>query len=392
MRLISSALSLLAALSTVQASSEKNVARDGALGGLANSIIKGKAFDRIIQIWLENTDFGAAQVDPSLKALAQKGLVLSNYFAVTHPSEPNYVSSVGGEYFGINNDNLFNVPKNVSTVVDLLEDKGISWGEYLEDMPSTGFTGFEFRNPKTGANAYVRKHNPLVVFESISTNPSRLAKTKNFTLLYEDVAANRLPQWVFITPNMTNDAHDTNIAFGGKWTKQFLEPLLENPNFNDEGTLVIVTFDENDASSQPNRVFTLLLGGAVPKSLLGKTDDNFYTHYSTIASIEANWDLHTLGRWDVGANVFNFVAEKTGDLVRSPSNIKDVILNKSYPGIFHSKTQVRQAVPNTKLVVNGRTVLPAIQDEWVSKVGCTVYSGQLVPPSALNAPQIPSGC
>jgi len=57
----------------------------------------------------------------------------------------------------MNNDNLNNIPANVSTVVDLLEDKEISWAEYEEDMLSAGFTGKQFLNSK-GQNDYVRKH------------------------------------------------------------------------------------------------------------------------------------------------------------------------------------------------------------------------------------------
>lgn len=80
------------------------------------------------------------------------------YSAVTHPSEPNYVACIGGDYFGMNNDAVNNIPANISSVVDLLEDKGISWGHYEEDMPYTGFQGAQYLNPKTGANDYVRKH------------------------------------------------------------------------------------------------------------------------------------------------------------------------------------------------------------------------------------------
>ena len=80
-----------------------------------------------------------------------------NYFAVTHPSEPNYVASVGGEYFGMDNDDLNRVPQNVSSIVDLLEDKGISWAEYQEHLPTTGYQGFSQPNA-AGANDYVRKH------------------------------------------------------------------------------------------------------------------------------------------------------------------------------------------------------------------------------------------
>lgn len=95
--------------------------------------------------------------EANFKALTKQGIQLTNYFAVTHPSEPNYISTVGGEYFGMENDDFTQVPANISTIVDLLEDKGISWGEYQEDMPSTGFTGFQFLNAQ-GKNDYVRKH------------------------------------------------------------------------------------------------------------------------------------------------------------------------------------------------------------------------------------------
>jgi len=46
---------------------------------------------------------------------------------VTHPSEPNYVASISGDNFGMDNDNFNSIPQNVSTVVDLLEARGISW-------------------------------------------------------------------------------------------------------------------------------------------------------------------------------------------------------------------------------------------------------------------------
>lgn len=93
-----------------------------------------------------------------MQALAKQGITLTNYFAVSHPSEPNYIASVGGEYFGMDNDNLNRVPQNISTIVDLLEDKGISWAEYEQGLPESGFQGFQVNNPVTGADDYVRKH------------------------------------------------------------------------------------------------------------------------------------------------------------------------------------------------------------------------------------------
>jgi acid phosphatase len=202
--------------------------------------VKGKAFDRFAVIWLENTDYDLAAGDPNLSYLAKKGISLTNHFAVTHPSMPNYAAAISGDYYGINHDDQTAIPANVSTLVDLLENRGVSWGEYQEDMPSVGFQG-NYKNPKTGANMYVRKHNPAVLYDSVAKNQDRLAKTKPLSMFYDDLKANALPQWMFITPNMTSDGmliwfllvfsvltltgHDTTVTTAGKHT--LLEVVCE---------------------------------------------------------------------------------------------------------------------------------------------------------------------
>ncbi|KNZ81163.1 putative acid phosphatase [Termitomyces sp. J132] len=55
-----------------------------------------------------------------LETLAAKGLTLTNYYVLTHPSEPKYVASAGDDYFGFNSDHTISFPPNVSTIVDLL--------------------------------------------------------------------------------------------------------------------------------------------------------------------------------------------------------------------------------------------------------------------------------
>lgn len=131
----------------------------------------------------------------------------------------------------MNNDDLTTVDSNVSTIVDLLEDKGIAWGEYQEDMPYTGFEGKAWVNQVTGANDYVRKHNPAVIYGANSERADRLAVMKNLTLFYDDLENETLPQWMFITPNMTSDGHDSSVTVAGKWTRSFLEPLLTDSRF-----------------------------------------------------------------------------------------------------------------------------------------------------------------
>ena len=79
---------------------------------------------------------------------------------------------------------------------------------------------------------YVRKHNPAVLYDANANKPARLANIKNLTLFQEDLENDNIPQWVFITPNMQNDGHDTTVTVAGKWTRNFLEPLLTNKNFS----------------------------------------------------------------------------------------------------------------------------------------------------------------
>lgn len=88
------------------------------------------------------------------------------------------------------------------------------------------------------------------------------------------------------------------MDFASDWLEFWLPPLLANPAFNDNRTLIILTFDENETYDINNRIFTLLLGGAVPENLKNTTDSTFYTHYSALSTVQANWGLKTLGRQD----------------------------------------------------------------------------------------------
>ncbi|KAE8152148.1 acid phosphatase PHOa [Aspergillus avenaceus] len=294
------------------------------------SNVTGLAFNKFYQVWLENIDFEDASADENLKWLASQGITLTNFYAATHPSEPNYCASAGGDTFGMDNDDFNQIPANVSTIADLFDTKHIAWGEYQEHLPYPGFQGYNYSNQETYANDYVRKHNPLVLFDSVTKNSTRLRQIKNFTNFEDDLADKKLPQYAFITPNMTNDAHDTNITFAAKWERSWVAPLLNNSYFM-EDTLLLLTFDEDSTYRKSNRIFSILLGGAIPKHLKGTTDNTFYTHYSIIASMSANWGLPSLGRWDCGANILEIVANKTG-YVNYDVDTTNLRLNETYPG------------------------------------------------------------
>jgi hypothetical protein len=150
--------------------------------------VPGKVFDRFIQIWLENTDFAQAAGQAVFQNLSSQGITLSSYYGVTHPSEPNYIAACGGDFWGLSSDNLVDVPTNISTIVDLLDLAGVSWSSYQENIPSDGYPGFNFTNPD-GYTYYVRKHNPLVIYDSVGLNSTRAARIRNFNDFAVDVSA-----------------------------------------------------------------------------------------------------------------------------------------------------------------------------------------------------------
>lgn len=150
-------------------------------------MVPGAVFDRLIQIWLENTDLNQAASQEVFQNLSSQGITLTSYYGLTHPSEPNYIGSVGGNFWGLDNDDLEYIPSNISTIVDLLDQKNISWAEYQENMPADGYGGFNYTNPDN-YTYYVRKHNPLVIYNSVALNATRAARIRNFNDFAVDVS------------------------------------------------------------------------------------------------------------------------------------------------------------------------------------------------------------
>ncbi|KAJ7106549.1 phosphoesterase family-domain-containing protein [Mycena epipterygia] len=274
-------------------------------------VVKGKAFNRIIQ---------TAASTPIFESLAEQGILFTNYKAVTSPSptvrpslpfppvpslrNPFYdtylslrsdVAAIGGDFFGKHDDNMYHIPPNIGTVVDLLEAKRVSWTTYQENMPADAFHGFR----RCITSAVISYTSP-----TRRQDPKRAPRIRTFTDFANDVVNGTIPQWVFVTPNMVNDAHDTTIDFAASFLEYWLF-LLTDPRVNDAETLILLTFDENESYGIQNGVWSLGLGGAIPLALRGTTDDTLYTHYSTLSTVQANWGLGSLGRQDPNACVFH---------------------------------------------------------------------------------------
>ncbi|EJF61716.1 phosphoesterase family-domain-containing protein [Dichomitus squalens] len=328
-------------------------------------LVPGKAFDRFIQIWIENTDYETAASSPVFQNLSTQGLLLDSFYAVTHPSEPNYIAAVGGDFFGAGDDNFYHIPQNISSVVDLLEEKNVSWASYQENMPYDGFTSFNFTsedylNGNGTYTYYVRKHNGLIIFDSVANVSSRALRIRNFNDFANDVKADVIPQWSFVTPNLVNDGHDTTIDFVGDWLNYWLVPLLADTKFNNNRTLILLTFDETETYTINNRIYTLVLGGGLPENLRNTTDSTFYTHYTALSTVEANWGLKALGRGDTNTtlnNVIDFVAKKTNwtnnGLAGNDTRIPLLNITGTIPGPLNAEFYIPFVAPNTSGVSAG---------------------------------------
>lgn len=268
--------------------------------------MKTRAFERIFIIMLENQLESMVRNDDRMLALEAKGLRLADYHGVTHPSQPNYIASIAGLPL-VTDDNHHDLPGR--TLVDLLEEKGISWKGYMENLPADKCAD------RSDDGRYMRKHNPFISFDTIRNDPARLSRIVNAEVLAEDVRTGQVPQYAWYTPNMENDGHSPPgvpflcfgeaVEFLAKWVTGFLEPLLANPSFM-KGTLVVVTFDESIPYSD-NHVYTTLLGEMVDP---GTTEGGRFDHYSLLRTVEENFDLGTLQRNDLVAPWFEFLWDR----------------------------------------------------------------------------------
>jgi len=176
-----------------------------------------------------------------------------------------------------------------------------------------------------------------------------------------------------ISPNMSDDGHDTGLAYGVAWSRSFLMPLLSNNYFTNR-TLILLILDESATYTKPNKVASLLLGD-IPSNFKGTTDDTFYTHYSILSTLENNFGLPNLGRYDVGANVFQIVANTTGYRNQAVVDAATVHLNRSYPGYLNSQIRFSIPTPNVELVgAGGQGVLATVANSWVNGTGCSNFS------------------
>lgn len=246
----------------------------------------GAAFDRAFVIVLENHSLSEALSGhqmPYLESLMPAGALATNYTAIGHPSQPNYIALFSGDPQGVEEDDLHDL--DAPNVADQLEQRGRTWSVTAENVPSGCFTGqFEY-DGRDGPGTYARKHEPAISFTSISGNPERCARIHDMTAFDPSEADFQL-----IVPNQCNDGHDCPLSTADGFLQQFVPGILESESFKANGVLFL-TFDEPAEGDAP--VLLLALG---PNVRPGLTFTEPANHYSLLRTIEAAWGLGCLAQ------------------------------------------------------------------------------------------------
>jgi hypothetical protein len=181
-----------------------------------------------------------------LNQLASQYGVGTSYYGVTHPSLPNYLAAISGDFQGIFDDCAAGqtltcapeefvpgsgdatstaalTPAETTTatvqvhwfsgknLIDQLEDKGLTWKAYMQSIPAVGST-VEYAPVDTvdggqvPRKLYAQKHNPFMYFSDIRSSTARMNLIVPFTQFDADLAGT-IPNFVWISPDQCNDMH-----------------------------------------------------------------------------------------------------------------------------------------------------------------------------------------
>jgi hypothetical protein len=221
---------------------------------------------------------------PYLNRLAARYSVVTDYFAVTHPSLPNYLALTAGSTFGLRSD-CTTCRVSTTNIADQVEKSGRSWKAYMEDMPRPCYLG-------PGYGGYAVKHNPFVLFTDIRDNPARCAShVVPFTQFSNDLATDQVPNYVWITPNLCHDMHDCTPAIGDRWLSQVVPSILGSSAWRHGGFLAIVSDEGTDNQSPGGRAFAVI---AAPGLKPGLQIQQSVDHYGLLATIQDLWHLPRL--------------------------------------------------------------------------------------------------
>ena len=216
------------------------------------------AYDHIVVVVEENHAFGEIIGNPQapyINALASGGALLTDYRAVTHPSQPNYLALYASSTLGVADNGVYSLPD--PTLATVLQADGSSFTGYVD--PGSP-----------------RRHNPWESFpEGFTVEQSVSAFPSDFS---------RLPDVSFVVPNLDDDMHDGTISAADTWLRTNIDAYAQWAVTHH--SLLMVVWDEDDGSAG-NRIPGILYGANVNPG----TDNTSYTHYDILASLAGSFAL-----------------------------------------------------------------------------------------------------
>ncbi|MEV0268216.1 alkaline phosphatase family protein [Hamadaea sp. NPDC050747] len=229
--------------------------------------------DHVVLVMFENKKYSSingSSSAPYFNSLAGQGAKFTKSFAITHPSQPNYIALFSGSAQGVTDDSC---PRSFTGKENLghqLIAAGFTFTGYSEAMPSDGYTG-------CSSGTYRRKHNSWVDFDNVPA-----ASNLRYSRFPTDFTT--LPTVAFVTPDMCNDMHDCSISTGDTWLKAKLDAYAQWAKTHN--SLLIVTFDE-DSNTSVNQIFTVFVGQHVKIGNYSET----INHYAVLRTIEDAYGL-----------------------------------------------------------------------------------------------------
>ena len=208
-------------------------------------------------------------------ALAKRGMLFTQAYGVTHPSQPNYLALFSGSTQGVTSNACPN-SFNTDNLASALLDGGLSFASFAESLPAAGDLGCM-------SGGYQRKHNPVTNWQGTRL-PAGL--NKRFADFPKDFST--LPIVSFVIPDQNNDMHDGSFADADAWLKKNIAPYVDWAFKHN--SLLILTWDEDD-SAENNRVVTLLVGPMVKSGESSQRID----HYNVLRTLLDIYELPALG-------------------------------------------------------------------------------------------------
>jgi phosphatidylinositol-3-phosphatase len=314
-------------------------------------------YDHIVIVMEENRTptqiIGDLVNAPYINSLATNGVIMGGMFAITHPSQPNYIHLFSGADQGILDDNL---PPNFSTTPTAtypfrtanlgaeLIAAGFTFVGYSEQIESAGTNDWADYDPHSATHPgiyYRRKHSPWVNWiAKVSPVPAnQLTNTLNKAFTQFPTNYAELPTVCFVIPNQQNDMHDGSRKQGDDWLRNNLDAYAKWAKTNN--SLLIITWDEDDFNNV-NQIPTILYGANLRDgTVVGGT----WTHHNTLRTLE---DMYGTTHAGAAAQVRPIV----GPFLTDPS-VNSVTFRQGANGYSGAQdTQIWAETPTTDYSTN----------------------------------------